>query len=109
MTDEQLLKTFLEPMKSMQIPDDGFTDQVMCRIPAKTTIILSYLWTTFCVLIAGVLFVLFRGWVPVVRGILMLLKNPPTIEQLLMLAISVGVIGGIGICEVLSRERWHLV
>ena len=109
MTDEQLLKTFLEPMKSMQIPDDGFTDQVMCRIPAKTTIILSYLWTTFCVLIAGVLFVLFRGWVPVVHGILMLLKNPPTIEQLLMLAISVGVIGGIGICEVLSRERWRLV
>lgn len=109
MTDEQLLKTFLEPMKSMQIPDDGFTNRVMCRVPAKKTIILSYLWTAFCLLVAGILFVFFQGWVPIVHGVLMLLKNPPTLEQLMMLVISAGVIGGMGIFEILSRERWRLV
>ena len=93
----------------MTVPDNGFSDRVMERIPRHDTLRLSRLWTIFCIAVAVGLFLVFGGMQLVVNGVLMILKAPMSRDSLLMLTISAVVVWLLGITEVLSRERVHLV
>jgi len=109
MTDKQLLEHFMQPSREIQLADDGFSERVMRQLPDRKTRTLCHLWTVLCVVVAAVLFVVLQGWNIVVHGMLILLKSPLSNQQLLMLALSVGVVGLLAIHEIFSRERWCFV
>ena len=92
MTDNELLEQLFQPMKEMQLADDGFTDRVMKQLPQRDVWRLSRLWTVFCVVVAVMLFVLLRGWEIIAHG-------------LLMFAVSVGIVGLLALGEVVGRVR----
>ena len=96
MTDNELLEQLFQPMKEMQLADDGFTDRVMKQLPQRDVWRLSRLWTVFCVVVAVMLFVLLRGWEIIAHG-------------LLMFAVSVGIIWLLAGVELVSRERYRLI
>ena len=106
MTDNELLEQLFQPMKEMQLDDNGFTDRVMNRLPQRDTWRLSRLWTTFCVVVAVVLFIALRGWEIVAYGVMMIANNPPTSQQMLTFAVSVGIVGLLGLGEIISRARY---
>ena len=62
--DEQLIRQFFTERMS-EIPDDGFTQRVMNRLPSRTEQWLNRLWIAFCTIAGIVLFVAGCGW----RGI----------------------------------------
>ncbi len=105
MTDNDLLEQLFRPMKEMQLADEGFTDRVMQQLPRRDVGSLSRLWTVFCVVVAVVLFALFRGWEIIAHGLLMLANTPPTSQQVLTFAVSVGIVGLLALGEVVSRVR----
>ena len=105
MTDNELLEQLFQPMKEMQLADDGFTDRVMKQLPQRDVWRLSRLWTVFCVVVAVVLFVLLRGWEIIAHGLLMFANTPPTSQQMLTFAVSVGIVGLLALSEVLGRVR----
>ena len=104
--DEQLLERFFQSAREMEVADNGFSDRVMRQVPRSNTQLLSHLWTAFCLVVATVLFVLMRGWEPVVDGLLTLLSTPPTSHNLLMLMVSMGVVGLLATVEIIHRERF---
>ena len=105
MTYNELLEQLFQPMKEMKVADDGFTNRVMQQLPQRDVRRLSRLWTVFCVIVAVVLFVMMRGWDILVYGLLMLANTPPTSQQILTFAFSVGIIGLLALSEVVSRVR----
>ena len=106
MTDnEQLLETFFQPARNVELPDNGFTHRVMRQVPHSNVKLKSRLWTAFCLAVATCLFVLADAWSLVVERLQALLTHPPTQHQLLMLMVSLGVIGVLVIAEVFQRER----
>ena len=106
MTDNELLEQLFQPMKEMQLADDGFTDRVMQQLPQRDARRLSRLWTMFCIVVALVLFVLVRGWEIVGYGLMMLVNTPPTSQQVLTFALSVGIVGLLALGETVSRVRY---
>ena len=106
MTDDELLEQLFQPMKEMQVADDGFTDRVMQQLPQRDVWRLSRLWTVFCIVVAVVLFVLMRGWEIVAYGLMMLVNTPPTSQQVLTFALSVGIVGLLALGETVSRVRY---
>ena len=63
--DNRLIEAFFSEAAQQQIEDNGFTQRVMDRLPdtgVSLTHRLSRLWTLFCVVIGGVLFLVFNGW-----------------------------------------------
>ena len=103
--DEQMLEQFFQEARQKQVADNGFTEKVMRRVPDRSAMRLSHLWTAFCLLACVALFVFGRGWDIVAAGILQLVATPPTVITLLQvmaafsfLTIFVGV-------ELLHRER----
>lgn len=106
MTDDELLEQLFQPMKEMQVADDGFTDRVMQQLPQRDIWRLSRLWTVFCIVVAVVLFVLMRGWEIVAYGLMMLVNTPPTSQQVLTFALSVGIVGLLALGETVSRVRY---
>ena len=92
-------------MKEMQLADNGFTDRVMKQLPQRDVWRLSRLWTVFCVVVAVVLFVLLRGWELIAHGLLMFANTPPTPQQMLTFAVSVGIVGLLALGEVVGRVR----
>lgn len=58
-TDDKLIRTFFAEQKQ-EIPDDGFSRRVMCRLPFRTSL-LTKVWSLFITLLAIVLFVTFDG------------------------------------------------
>ena len=105
MTDNELLEQLFKPMKEMQLENNGFTDRVMNRLPQRDTRRLSRLWTVFCIVVAVALFVALRGWEIVAYGIMMIANNPPTSQQMLTFAVSVGIVGLLALGEVVGRLR----
>ena len=116
MTDNELLEKLFQPARQTTVADNGFTERVMQQIAAqdvRQTALdasrLSRLWTVFCVIVAVTLFVLMRGWEPIIYGLMMIINTPPTQQQLLTLFISVGVIGLLVIGDIIGRERYSVL
>ena len=81
MTDNELLEQFFRPAKELRIDDDGFTERVMSRLPQRDAARLSNLWTAFCIMVAVVLFILLRGWEPIVKGVFTLMTTPLSLHM----------------------------
>ena len=109
MTDNELLEQFFHEARQMKVSDNGFSDMVMNRIPQSKTLELSTLWTLFCVFIATVLFVAFDGWQLMLNFLITVIKTTPTLNSLIMVSVSVGVVWLIAFMEILSRERYQLL
>ena len=103
--DELLLKQFFEPARLQQLADNGFSERVMQHIPQGEALRLSRLWTTFCIVLAAVLFVVFRGWNPIIAALLELIKHPPSAILLIQLmgCATLGIFAAVG--ETLRREH----
>ena len=69
--DNELLEQFFRPARQMQVEDNGFTERVMRHLPDRA-ICLSRWWTATCIALGIVLFVVFRGWQPLLVSILSL-------------------------------------
>jgi len=105
MTDNELLEQVFQPIRQMQVADDGFTDRVARRLPRQRNALqLSRLWTAFCVVVAVALFVLLRGWQVVAYALVTLLNALPTRQQLLLFAVCAGIAGLIALAEFTGRE-----
>ena len=60
--NEKLLQQFFSEAAQQTIDDNGFTERVMSRLPARNYKRFTRIWTTCCILIAAVLFTVFHGW-----------------------------------------------
>jgi len=104
MTDNELLEQLFQPIKEMEIADDGFCERVMQQLPHRNIRRLSHLWTIFCIVTGITLFVLLRCWEPIGYALLMFLNTPPTHQQLLLFGVSLGIAGIIVLVDIISRE-----
>lgn len=114
MTDNELLEQLFRPAREMQIADDGFSDEVMRRLPQRRDVKrLGRLWTMFCLLVAAALFVLLGGWEPLAMGLITLVASVPNQHHLLMLTLTAGVLALVVVSEVvyheLHRERFSVL
>ena len=107
MTDDQLLKQFFQSAKDVEIADNGFTERVIQRLPKERERVLSRLWTTLCIAVFMLLFVVLSGWHTIFNGIYYLLDHFPTTHNLVMLTLALSVIGLLAVTEIISRERCH--
>lgn len=106
MTDpeNQLLKQFMQEQKQ-NLPDEGFSRQVMRRLSGKAWQ-LSALWSIFCWIVSGVLFFHFKGWDPLYHffyetGYSILQNTILPIDKLslILAAATIAIIGIKKICS----------
>jgi hypothetical protein len=71
--DDKLLQQFFEPARQQQIEDNGFTERVLRRLP-DPALQLSNWWTAFCLAIGLILFVVYRGWEPLIVSLVSLAR-----------------------------------
>ena len=67
-TDNQLLKQFFSEARRQTVADNGFTERVVQRLPDRA-LRQSRCWTACCVALGLVLFVVFKGWQPVILSL----------------------------------------
>lgn len=60
-SDDMLVDKFLS-QHATPLPDDGFTQRVMTRLPDSNAQRLNRLWIAFCTLLGVVVFYLCNGW-----------------------------------------------
>ena len=64
--DNRLIEQFFQQAARQQIEDNGFSERVMERIEELRspyrTVILSTVWTLFCIVVAVLLFFWLQGW-----------------------------------------------
>ena len=104
--NEQLLKQFFNEATQQKIEDNGFTGQVMHRLPMRVNWF-TRLWTAFCILVALLVFTLFHGWELLVIKLEVLIRTLPT-EPLsgrlfMVVAIFLGLLIA-GASEFISSE-----
>ena len=104
--NEQLLKQFFNEAAQQKIEDNGFTGQVMHRLPMRVNWF-TRLWTAFCILVALLVFTLFHGWELLVIKLEVLIRTLPT-EPLsgrlfMVVAIFLGLLIA-GASEIISSE-----
>ena len=104
--NEQLLKQFFNEAAQQKIEDNGFTGQVMHRLPMRVNWF-TRLWTAFCILVALLVFTLFHGWELLVIKLEVLIRTLPT-EPLsgrlfMVVAIFLGLLIA-GASEFISSE-----
>ena len=109
MTDDQLLEKLFQPMRELNVADDGSTERVMEQIPNRQTLMFSRLWTAFCIVVATVLFIALNGWGLIVYTVQQLVCMQPSQHTLLMLIVSATVVGTVIVGEVLNRERLQVI
>jgi|GEM_PF-422195 len=74
--EDDLLKRFIAE-QTTELPDNGFTDSVMRRLPDRSRR-LNRVWTVFCLAVAVGLFIHFKGWIALATGILRLVNGALT-------------------------------
>ena len=117
MTDNEMLEQLFRPMKDLKLPDDGFSARVMQQLPLRSRravlsshVFLSRMWTTFCVTIAVVLFVLLRGWELIAYSLLMLFNNLAVVRNSLLVSVVLAVVlGFLAVTDLLRRERYSVL
>jgi len=95
MTDDnnQLLQQFFAEASRQTIADDGFTERVMQRLPARSNTFVR-LWDVFCIAVAAMLFVVFEGWHLLVNHVVGLLQGlAMTSPSQLILTVTAVVFG----------------
>ena len=107
-TDNILLEQFFEPARRQEIEDAGFSRRVMNRLPDKA-IRLSHWWTASCVTVALVLFVVFKGWEPLLLGLWGMTRTLLTHVHPVPFFMTVGVLSCLALLELVHRlERMPL-
>lgn len=112
--DEQLLAQFFMAAQQETVADDGFSLRVMERIDAQTVMLakrsqrLSWLWTSFCVLLALGIFSWLGGWSHLATVIVGFLYHVPTLGQLVQLVFVGVLLILLAAGEVIRRERLSL-
>ena len=99
--DEQLLERFFSTAQQQTIADNGFTQRVMRQLPDRS-LWLSRLWTALCLTAGIVLFVVCKGWQPIMAGLLSMVHTPLSDVHPIPLFIAVGAI-----CSVVMLEMGH--
>ena len=66
--DEQLVRQFFAE-QTAEIPDNGFTQRVISRLPRRSEQRLNRLWTALCTLAGVILFMIYTMIVVVILGI----------------------------------------
>lgn len=105
--NDLLLQQFFSEAARQQLADDGFSHRVMKRLPSRTNWFVR-IWTTVCVVVGAILFVVFRGWELVADHVLSLLHvqmQTPFSTQLLMAVATMFGLLFVGIGEVITSER----
>jgi hypothetical protein len=106
--NDQLLEQFFQPAKAVKVEDNGFTERVMRKVPYNA-VCLSHLWTLFCVLLGIVAFVVFVGWQPIFRGILMLLNTNIGELHPVPFFMTAGVLISLAVVELVQKmERLQI-
>jgi hypothetical protein len=100
--NDELLEQFFQPAKNIQIEDNGFTNRVMKELPDRA-LRLSQWWTLFCILLGVVAFVVFRGWEPIMVGLLTLLKTNFGELQPIPFFVAMGVISCLAGLELFQK------
>ncbi len=102
--NEQLLRQFFSEAAQQQIEDNGFSEQVMCRLPMRINWF-THLWTACCILIATVLFYVFHGFELLavqVEVFLRTLPATPITTNMMMMATILFSLFVVGASEVIS-------
>jgi hypothetical protein len=106
--DDLLLEQFLAPAREQQIEDRGFTQRVMQQLPDRAWR-LSQWWTFTCVALALALFVVFKGWQPMLAGLFSLLHVLTAEVKPIPLFIGMGVVCSLSLLSLVQRfERGYL-
>lgn len=106
--DNQLLERFFEPARNVQLEDRGFTNSVMKRLPDQA-IRLSHWWTAFCVVVGLLLFVVFKGWEPLLIGVWTTVRMLVTNVHPVPFFLTMGVLSCLALLELAHRmERMQI-
>lgn len=104
--NDLLLRQFFAEAAPQQIEDNGFTEQVMRRLPVRVNWF-TRLWTVLCIVVALVLFSVFHGWELLFVQLEVFLRTMPTESMLDRLAMAAAAFLGllaVGTFEVISSE-----
>ena len=106
--DDKLLQQFFEPARQKQIEDNGFTERVMHRLPDKAKALkLSNYWTAFCLTIGLILFVVYRGWEPLIVSLVSLARMVSQNIHPIPFFMVLGMLGCWLIVD-LTQRMWRL-
>ena len=104
--DDKLLQQFFEPARQQQIEDNGFTERVLNCLPDKS-IQLSHYWTAFCLAVGLILFVVYRGWEPLIVSLVSLARMVSQNIHPISFFMVLGMLGCWLIVD-LTQRMWRL-
>ena len=112
--NDLLLQQFFSEAAQQTIEDNGFSERVMESLQLKTQHStcriqrFSRLWTSFCILVFVVLFVVLRGWDLLAVHFEVMLRTIAaesfSINPLMLAAVLFGLLF-VGVGEVITSER----
>lgn len=106
--DNQLLEQFFQPAKELKLEDNGFTERVIKQLP-DSAVRLSHWWTICCILLGVLAFVVFKGWEPILLGILTLMKTNIGELHPIPFFMTLGVLSCLAVVELVQKlERWQV-
>lgn len=100
--DNELLEQFFQPARQMQVEDNGFTERVMRLLPDRA-LRLSRWWTVFCVAMGLVLFVVFKGWQPLLVSMISLTNNLLDNVHPIPFFMTMGVLSCLAVLKLVQR------
>ena len=102
LNDDLLLESFFSAAKTQEINDDGFTEKVMSNLPDRVSKLSQY-WTAFCIVAGIVLFMVFKGWQPLVGGLLAMLHTTADSTNLVTLFATIGTLTTLAVIELVHK------
>ena len=100
--DDLLLESFFSAARTQEISDDGFTEKVMDSLPASASK-LSHYWTAFCIVAGIALFMVFKGWQPLLAGLLTMLHTTADSTNLVTLFATIGTLSTLAVLELVHK------
>lgn len=105
--DDRLLEQFFQPARAQRVEDNGFTQRVMGQLPDKA-LCLSHWWTAFCLLLGLLLFVVFKGWEPLLVGVWSMIRMVTHVHPVPFF-MTLGALSCLALLELVHRmERMQL-
>lgn len=100
--DDLLLERFFSNASTQQLDDDGFTSRVMHRLPDHA-VRLSRYWTAFCIVVGIALFLVFKGWQPLIAGLVDMVRTMADGTSLVTLFATIGTLGSLAVLELAGK------
>ena len=100
--DDLLLERFFSNARTQQLDDDGFTSRVMNRLPDHA-VRLSRYWTAFCMVAGMVLFLVFKGWQPLIARLVEMVHTTAVSTNLVTLFVTIGALSSLAVLELVSK------